>query len=332
MKKLIFPLTIVVILIALFIFNSNFLGSSSDNLSSPKNLLPVSSQKIDDQNSRSESASEKTEPEKIVTLTHNKHPLFDYYASITPTHKLLITLLTDIRLKGSSTELLLQLVEQGVIGINEPLRELVDRDNSYYTPLFVAATTNQRKLTKQDMDRFLALGASIGTSNTWLRVFAGLNSNDESLFETWINSAGIGPEHYTFLYSRSAMSGNGELAKYIYNINGKEAYQQSLDQSLVSSIYTNLMKLNPQLDESRYFISKEIRDFIPKESRFILPKEAFSIPLINSTIGSTKKTIQRIENLLYLDLYEQSKNDELIAKQKALSDYLIKLETFKLSL
>lgn len=74
---------------------------------------------------------------------------------------------TDDRLIDNGAELLLALVENGKLGINQPLKQSTQTSSSHYTPLFVALASRD-DLTFEQFSAFLELGAYIDTSSPWM--------------------------------------------------------------------------------------------------------------------------------------------------------------------
>ncbi len=238
------------------------------------------------------------------------HPLFEEYQQLTP-QEVLINLFKDSRAINNRVELILQLVEHGHIGINQPLRE--GANSTHYTPLFAAITSNNGQLSPEEFEQFIALGADIPPNKVWQRIFASLRITDESLIETWIDTAGIGPEQYDFLFQRSAIAGDGELAHYLLDQEQQFLYYQELlntkefEHSLNSSINFNIGKESKTLQ------------FIKAQPNLDYPTE------LHRVIGHLEKRLQRSENWLEYAPLNDIQRANLRSAIVAMTQYLEQL-------
>tara|TARA_B100000700_G_scaffold319284_1_gene414162 strand:+ start:4979 stop:5959 length:981 start_codon:yes stop_codon:yes gene_type:complete len=207
--------------------------------------------------------------------------LLKRYSAKTP-QEILIGLSIDAEVLGSETELLLALIETGVIGVNEPLRGS-GLDNQHYTALY-AAVTNNKTITVEQLQRFLAFGAFISNNSSWRRLLSSMVIEDVEILPVWLTAAGLGPEYYDELYISSLSSGDGRLAAYLSNL---DEYDGSAVYTVEQATTDALKKLN----------DKANRKFgeIPRNS----------ITNTASSIRGYQKRIEQAEMLVTLGILDE---------------------------
>lgn len=176
----------------------------------------------------SQSVVKAAEHNSVEGMAVQRHPKFAQYLEKTP-HQVLIGLVKDVELRDTKIELLLQLIESGHIGINEKMRP---GEGDYYTPIFAALVATRNRISKQELERFISLGASIDASKAYRHTLDTLRTNDIRVQQRWMEVSGIGPEHHQELFQQSVVSGDGTLARHLYQVNNGQLTLSERDVNL----------------------------------------------------------------------------------------------------
>ncbi|MCK7458849.1 hypothetical protein [Idiomarina aminovorans] len=163
-----------------------------------------------------------------------KQEILDEFSTYPP-QQIAVELFTDVRVKGNSTALLLELIQKGIIGVNESLKA----GATHYTPLYVALASGN-DLTEAELQQFFDLGAFAGASKPWLRAMPALHS--KKTLQLWAEHSGVGPEHYDNLLLYALIRGNPTLDAFIREKIPHEADTSHHNDEVVVAAYTTVVQ------------------------------------------------------------------------------------------
>lgn len=209
-------------------------------------------------------------------------------------NEIAMAMFTDGRLIDSGAELLLALVENGTLGINQPLRQSTQMSNSHYTPLFVALASRD-ELDHEQFSAFLELGAYIDTSNPWMRSLG--NVRDTRIIETWIAEAKVGPEHFQQLMNYALTFGSPGLAQVTNEMYGNDALY-NIDEQVINEVVPTITSYaeDQNYDERTY------------ESAF---SRISNVSMLATDLALGKKMLGRAQVIQQHSLTNDSQNIEI---------------------